>query len=504
MDLDRLAEITRAIDDSLAATCFVAFFGTAERARFDVINTLTGAHVLPLEMASRGACTIVRHGSTQGRRVHFDDVPSRSDEGVASEEKAIAFVEVCSPEIRMRECMAFVDVPARGVLFGEALREIAPRVRAAVLVFDAGAEIAEDDLALTEEVAGRVSRLSFVVSAGHASANASLADAHAHAARRIGERLGRPITAHAIDPGRALAEQPCVDLRRELERNVLADLTARARVEWAARRDALARPLEDARSRLAAIASWAKDPARTRRELTPLFDAGEARLRTSLDDLRARFLSDAMQSSVARLAPRIGSLVAVREELRRAAFAEARSAAVEQLEAWRQRMGLDATARRALVAPFIEIANAFLAGLSSAWTRHSFELWEEVTPGPDPALFSEALDLKPLPVARLFDRLLPRAAYDRALELEAAKYLEHVLDSNALLITEKLEACTAGVRDHVLVVVRARVEDLWRASERAFARAQELRAAGEDATRAELERLDALGAALDEHGRGSA
>lgn len=101
------------------------------------------------------------------------------------------------------------------------------------------------------------------------------------------------------------------------------------------------------------------------------------------------------------------------------------------------------------------------------------------------------------PVRWLADAFRTRRSFVAAVERHAHEYLERLMITNAFRITNALEEQVLESRRRLEHEIRERLHEVYAVAERALQRAHARRAAGAEATRAELQRPTVLRAALE-------
>jgi hypothetical protein len=513
---------------------FVACVGQFKRGKSTLINALVGVSVLPTGVVPvTSVVTVVRHGAGPRARVrlggrawqeiHPATLPAYvAEEQNPENEKAVDAVEVFVPSPLLATGMCLVDTPGVGSVFAASTRttrDFVPHIDAGLVVLGADPPLAGDELTLVEAAAQQTDRLLFVLNKADRLSAAERAEARGFAERILRERLCRPLgrifdvsatEALAGRPGPdwtalvgtldELARQSGTDLVRDAAERGMNRLADRLGGVIAEHRDALVRPLDASERRLAALRQAALDAERALADLAPLFAGEQASLARALTDEREAFVVRAAPEAVRRLDEALArSDQVAKRGLRHRALEDARRIAHEVVTAWL----LDVEPRaeelyRRATGRFTELANDFLACLRTTGDGALSRLPASIPPEARFRVkrqfyFTELLTIaSPDPATWLVGLLGPRRLARAAARRDAAAYLDRLVRANGARVANDLIDRVAESRRRLEAELAALLREVATSAERALERARERHAAGAEAIRAELDRLDAL------------
>jgi GTP-binding protein EngB required for normal cell division len=526
-----VAEVSQLTERVAEGRFFVACVGQFKRGKSTLLNALVGRQILPTGVVPvTTAVTVVRHGPTPAARVHFldgHDAPIQPDhiaEYVAEQqnpgnEKGVVTVEVELPSELLASGMCLVDTPGLGSVFAantEATRAFLPHIDAALVVLGADPPISSEELIIVGEVARQVSHLVFVVNKADRLSEEETREAAAFARRVVSKRLDRPVgefllvSAAERSSGIVSRDWPQLETAlRDLNRQASAVVSAAATrglrrlgrqllIDLAARREALATPLEESERRLRELRAAASAAGDLMRDLSARFGVEQAELSAAFREIREAFLAGALPSAQQRLARALAEERARNGPATRSRAMEiAMEVANDAVRGWVREVEPKAEAmyQRAM-GRFVQLANEFVARLGAG--AAAFADVDEV---PDESgfrtrgdfFFTSMLTLTTAgPVAWLLDRLVPGGLRRPAIDRAAAQYLERLMATNSARVANDLSERVLESRRRLEDDIRRRLRALVEIAERAMANARAQLAAGEDAVRSELARIDTL------------
>ncbi len=535
-DAPALVEEAEALAHRLAEGRFyVVCLGQFKRGKSTLINALVGRAVLPMGVAPvTSVATILRFGTQARARVRqagalWTDIGLQSLAEYVAEDrnpgnaKGVTAVEVFLPSHLLEHGLCLVDTPGIGSVFAEntaATRGFLPQVDAALMVLGGDPPITGEELALIEEVAGRVGHRLFVFAKADRLPDAERSEAFAFTknvlARRLQPQRGTPpaiwevCATEVLSSGRDtrdwpllvralehLAGQAGANLVAAAERRGSAELVQRLLAGIDARIAVLETPLEESERRLARLDRAVDHAVVALRDVAPLFAAEEARISRVVEADRDEWLR--AQTPLARQA-----LQAILSELpeqgprfRTRALSEASEVARRCLADWRVEEGpkLDRLFRSAMQR-FLEL----LAGVEEALVSGVGPDAPRALP-PEPGIrapsqfyLTEMLATAPLSPARhILDAVCGHSERRRAaIGRDALGYLERLLEVNSARLKNDFRDRLASSRRQLETAVAHRLTELTRSSEDALDRARALQRAGADRVEAELTRLREL------------
>jgi hypothetical protein len=539
LELRAVAHDARAFAERAAeGRFFVACLGQFKRGKSTLLNALVGAAVLPAGVLPvTSVVTVLRHGPA-GARVLLGDGWRAVDPGALGawvseaenpeNRKGVLGVEVFVASPLLANGMCLVDTPGVGSVFAgntEATRQFVPHVDAALLVVGADPPISAEELALAVAVSGQVEHLIVVLNKADRLADAERDEAARFSARILEERLGRRVdrVLEVSAAERLAGTGPARDWDALVAR--LGDLVARsgaalvqaAEVRGTAmlagrvlrdldeRRDALVRPVEESARRLDSLRASTQAAERSLDDLGHVMKGEQERLVRALRDREAVFVERAVPVALRSLADALaaaddGNVGRLRDEAVRLSHEVFHRLvdewrAVEQPEADRL--------YRASMARFRDLAADFVARLVADGGLEPHGAPQILLP--DTGLRARSrfyyTHLMALtgrsPLAAVADRLRPRAWRTRAVQRQAAAYLERLIRTNASRITSDLVDQVEESRRALERDLRTQLAEVHEAAARALERARSRRAAGAAAVQAELSRLEALRADVE-------
>jgi predicted GTPase len=510
---------------------YVACLGQFKRGKSSLLNALVGRALLPVGVVPvTSVPTIVRFGDATRARVRLRAGAWRSvdpsllaayvaEEGNPGNRIGVEAVEVFVPSPLLSTGLCLVDTPGVGsTLAGntEATRAFVPHVDAVIVVLGADPPISGEEMALVEDVASRVESLLFVLNKADRLPPDECAEAARFAEGALKTRLGTRASplllvsaTETMDAGPTrdweelerllflMARASGADLVRAAERRAASRLAARLVALLEERREALVRPITETEKRLETLAAATADAERSMADLGYLLGAEVDRLSARLTADRETLLAAARADAARDLARSLGELGSVGARERRArALESATGIARARLDQW---LVVEQPAAenlyRAAAERFLALGNDFLARFLA-----SGELGPESLPsglGHEAGFRAKSgLFYTDLPsVARqsawswLADRVRSRDALGRAVERDAAAYLEELLATNSARVQNDLIERVCESRRRLEAEIRVRLSEAVRSAKSALVQARARRAEGDASVAAELRRL---------------
>ncbi len=510
---------------------YVACVGQFKRGKSTLLNGLVGRALLPVGVLPvTSVPTVLRFGERTRARVRFREGAWRdidagllqayvAEENNSENSLGVQAVEVFVPSPLLSTGLCLVDTPGIGsILAGntEATRAFVPHVDAAIVVLGADPPISGEEMALVEEIATHVENLLFVLNKADRLPPGESAEASRFTAAALAKRLGPRVSplllvsateALAGGPTRdwetlerslsRMARESGADLVRAAERRAVLRLGDRIIGTLDERRDALVRPIAETRQRIETLAAVTSDAERSMSDLGYLLAAEVDRLSARFTADREDFLSTARAAAARDLASALEGIGPVgAREGRLRALGSAVAIARSRLDRW---LAAEESAAeglyRAAAERFVALGNEFLRRFLA-----SGEVGPESLP---PGLGHEAgfraksslfyTDL--LAEARqsawswLADRFRPRASLRRAVEHDAAAYLERLLSTNSARVQNDFIERVRESRGRLEAEIRARLSAAVRSATSALELAEARRAEGDASVAAELWRL---------------
>jgi len=274
-------------------------------------------------------------------------------------------------------------------------------------------------------------------------------------------------------------------------------------------RGALLRPLAQSERRIGDLRKCLEEADRSMNDLRYLLQAEQDRLGRTFRDRRERFLTTALPESRAELARLL------REERSRAgsgrrAFREraqglARETAKRRLDRWLEaERPLAEEAYREATSRFVELTNGFLRRVAEAGGPALASLPTTIDPEvgfrtKSRLYYTELMRItSPSLLRTLHCVTAPADRFLELIETEVCEYLLRLISTNAARVESDFEDRVLESRRRFEAEIRSRLKEANASAERALERAKERRAAGEEAVRRELVRIDELFARLED------
>ena len=514
---------------------FLACVGQHKRGKSSLLNALLGAPLLPVGVVPlTSVVTVVRYGTVSRARVKLQGVSWRAvepselrayvtEDGNPDNTKGVLGAEVYVPNPMLVSGLCLVDTPGIGSVFEQntaVTRELVPHIDAAVAVLGVDPPISGDELALVVEIAQHVRHLFFVINKSDRIPMDQLDEARRFTERIVSEKLGRPIGrlyhvsaterltgAHSgdwdalVEAIATVAMESGADLVRDAASRGFTRLVTGLRREFAERRDALLRPLEESERRVESLGRYVQDALRSLDDLRPLFAAEHARLSSTLRALRDDFLTRSLPLAREELTRCVRARHGLRTAaLRRDAVLDAQHVAHEWLDRFRVEVADQGeSAYRVATARFAELADQFVRRLAAAG-EHA---WVEVPDASDLDLtvrvppripYTDLLPMaSPSPQRWILETVAPAFVLRASIARLATRYLTSLMETNAARVVNDFDDRAHESEARLQAEIRQRLSALTTSAERALAVARDRITRGQSAVTAELAKLDGLG-----------
>jgi hypothetical protein len=510
---------------------FVACVGQFKRGKSTLLNALLGRSILPMGVVPiTTAVTIIRAGDVTTARVRFSDgrrldidpdalAEYVSEAGNPENHKGVLAVEVAIPSPLLSAGMCLVDTPGLGSVFAAntaATHAFVPQIDAALVVLGTDPPISGEELALVEEVSRQVDHLVFVLNKADRVSDAESREAEAFARRVIAKRLDRDVediyhvSAMERLRGPATRDWPRLEhALRELAAQSadVLDAAAARGLAHAARallrdldeqRDALSRPIEDSERRVLTLRLAIADAEHALRELSARLRVEQQALATRFADLRQAFLAGDMSAGRRELADSIRAVPSQHGPgFRTHAMNLGEEIAKRRVTAWKQEVEPKAEALYSkTMERFVELANDFVARLAVGASDDMILRQEEfaVERGfreKSHFFFTSLMTLTaPGVLGWLFDWIRPRKWYLASATRQASAYFDRLVTTNSARVANDLVARVEESQRRLELEIRTRLSTLVTTAERALEQARQRHAAGADAVRAGLLKIN--------------
>lgn len=535
---DRLSGEARELASRVSEGRFyVACIGQFKRGKSALINALIGEALLPVGVTPVTTVpTVVRFGEQrrariQGRGADWEEIVTSDLERYVSEEhnpenaKGVRGVEVLAPCPLLSTGLCLVDTPGLGSVFASntaATHAFIPHIDAALVVLGADPPLGGEELALVEAVGRQVRDLIMVVNKADRTTDAERAAAVRFAQQLVEERLRRALgpvlqvsAAERLEhrgperdwrkltaaleqlvqeSGRQLIQAACERGVRRLSQQLLAIVREG--------REALNRPLEDSERRIAGLKETLAAAERSMMELSFLFMAEQRRLSDLLVGRRRAFLASALPEAEREFDGGLLSSAArpLGPAYRRALTSEAEGIARRRVLPWLRTEQADAEAEyRRTASRFVEMGNAFLERLAAAGIPELAPLPHALDPEAGFRARSDFIFLDLIEVAQpasplrwLADLAFGLVGARSRIEAAARQFLVRLLEINSTRVQSDILNRTEESRRRLEVEIRKLFHEVSRIAEQALSCARSARAAGGEAVRVALARLDNL------------
>lgn len=545
--LDRLAELAadfgaehvaataRATAERVSAGLFyVACVGQFKRGKSTLLNALIGQSVLPTAVVPVTTVpTIIRHGKVFSARVRFEssewvDVPVNSVEDYVSEKmnpenaKRVAEVEILVPSSLLKGGMCFVDTPGLGSVFAgntAATHAFVPHIDAAIVVIGADPPLTWDELQFVKIVADQVHDLLFVLNKADRLSELERAAAIEFAQNVLARHLKRdmprifevsaleslggcgptrdwPLLVQALE---SLVLSSGSSLAREAAERGIRRATQQLVAVIREERETLLRPLEDSERRISKLRNTMQEAEGAICDLGVLFSAEQQRLSKTFEGRRTLFLKEAQASASKALSERLPSLAGRNGPAhRRDVNHLAQDIAREQLTPW-----LEGEARfaeeefRRIARRFVEHANDFLGSLSKSGIIGLEELPEEI--GFEQGLrirsqfhfhFIERVASPASPLLLVSDFVMSAIGMKQGIARGGQEFLAQLLEVNSARVQSDVDERVRESRKVLEAELKATLLHAISVSEQSLSRARAVHAAGTQAVKAAIARLE--------------
>lgn len=532
--LSQLAAQARSLAERIEqGRFFVACVGQFKRGKSSLLNALVGEPILPAGVLPVTAVvTIVRWGPRRAARiltpVGWREIePSSLVEYVAEErnpgnQKGVTAIEVFVPSELLADGLCLVDTPGLGSVFAaasEATEAFLPHIDVALVVVGGDPPISAAELALVEKVATQVDRIILVLNKADRLSAADVAEAKRFAEQVLAQKLNRSLApilevsaAERLEGRgptrdwnrlesslRALARESGAALLKGARQRGLQLLVAQLLYELDEQRGALSRPIAESEQRIATLRACAAEAERSMSDLGYLLTAEQERLRQRFSRQREAFLARAIPAARAELIEALRGSGEPGSAPRQRALSLARQIFTSWVDRWRDEEQPRAEqSYREAAARFVELANGFIERLASsqdpALARLPRALGPELGFRTQSRLYYSGLMTltRRSPLRWLADLFRSRAGRLRSAERDSADYLERLLAANAAGVTSDLEERVLESRRRLEAELRSSLAQIHGSAEHALEKARAHQAAGHDAVRNELERIDAM------------
>jgi hypothetical protein len=536
LDSQRIEREARALTERVAdKRFFVACLGQFKRGKSSLLNALVGASVLPTGVVPVTAIvTILRYGPILRAEVHFENgsrqhVPVQSISDYVSEERnpenfrGVAAVDVFVPSALLASGMCLVDTPGIGSVFAgntAVTKAFVPHIDAALIVLGADPPISGEELLLLEELAARVNEIVFVLSKADRLTAGQCREAIEFARRTLIQKIKRDVghvfqvsAAEWLNGGGPSRDAPA--LLEELER--LARDCGPALVEAAEKRgiqrltgnllreidnlrDALIAPAEESQRIASRLREVIADAERSLSDLSHLFKAEQERVSRRCTERRDSFLAHTIPAARKEFHDAIFQATERRgSPLYDRATEIAQSISRRLLNQWleEERPAAEAMYRES-AHRFVQLANDFLKRVTESGDSRLADLPSTVSEESGfrvkgKLYFGEHFGFPRQTVADWIVGIFKsRRRQLEIVEKKVARYLVTLLSLNSTRILNDFDAIVRESGRRLEAEIRGMLNELRTTAESTLARAEATRAAGTEAVRSSLERLERL------------
>jgi hypothetical protein len=253
---------------------------------------------------------------------------------------------------------------------------------------------------------------------------------------------------------------------------------------------ALRRPLEESQARVDRLRAAGAEAERSLEDLGHRLTAVEERLYRTFGDERDRFFTAALGDAERELSGAIRREPVTGPELRKRAIEHAIEVAKRWLRRWRSEQEPRAEALyREAVTRFVELADASRESLATIPGLERLPTFEPPVGFTARSRFhyTEMLTVSPESAAAWMLDFVLRSHRTRAIERDATRYLERLLEVISARIKNDFQARVVESRRLLESAIRTRLRELAATAERALERARDARAAGAAAVDAKIE-----------------
>jgi GTP-binding protein EngB required for normal cell division len=538
LESQRIERDARALAERVAdRRFFVACLGQFKRGKSSLLNALVGTSVLPTGVVPVTAIvTILRYGPILHAEVHFENgshqqVPAQSISEYVSEEhnpensRGVAVVEVFVPSALLASGMCLVDTPGIGSVFAgntAVTRAFVPHIDAALIVLGADPPISGEELLLLEELASQVNDIVFVLSKADRLTAGECKEAIEFARRTLIQKIKRDVgrvfqvsSAEWLNGGGQSRDAPA--LLAELERlardcgPALVDAAEKRGIQRLAGnllreidnlRNALIAPAEESQRIASRLREVIADAERSLSDLSHLFKAEQERVSRRCTERRDSFLARTIPAArkefhdaILQATERRGS------QLYDRATELAQSISRRLLNQWlEEKRPAAETMYRESAHRFVQLANDFLKRVAESGDSRLSDLPSAVSEESGfrvkgKLYFGEHFGFPRQTIADWIANVFRSRRHQlEIVEQKVARYLVTLLSLNSTRILNDFDAIVRESGRRLEAEIRGMLNELRATAESTLARAEATRAAGTEAVKSSLERLERLGA----------
>ena len=518
---------------------YVACVGQFKRGKSTLINALVGTSAVPTGVLPvTSAVTVIRHGSCLSAAVRLKNGetheigPERIVDYVSEEcnpenKKGVDAVEIMVNHPILAQGLCLVDTPGLGSVFlgnTAVTKDFVPHIDAAIIVLGADPPISGDEAELVAEIAKQTSELIVVLNKADRVAGTDLDTAKKFTRDVLERRLGRTLppiySVSATERIAGLADsRDWPQFERHLmgltvgSRSALIAAALKRGIERLDRRLtkeidlqilALTEPLSATEAKLAVLNKQITALERSIADLSYLVQAEQ-------DELSRAFANSVLQM-VDRLLPQASAPIQdsirraiTRFGLRKSAIHQAQKLSEQLMEAeFPVLLNAAEELYRKGMERFTQLAQSFVEKISSV----------DIAPGAfgiddSPALdrsfqvasrfyYHEQQTLAPTSAwGQVTDLILPFRIVKDRIERDVEKFLNELFETNGTLIRNDLDAMVMESRRRLESELREFLQRTRISAEQRFSRTRATLAAGEDAVRGELARLNGVRAQVE-------
>jgi hypothetical protein len=536
LDSQRVEREARALAERVAdKRFFVACLGQFKRGKSSLLNALIGTSVLPTGVVPVTAIvTILRYGPILHAEVHFENgsrqqISVQSISDYVSEERnpensrGVAAVEVFVPAALLASGMCLVDTPGIGSVFAgntAVTRAFVPHIDAALIVLGADPPISGEELILLEELASQVQEIVFVLSKADRLTASECSEAIEFARRTLAQKIKREVGRvfqvsaaewlNAAGPSRdgpallaeleRLARESGPALVEAAENRGIQRLTGNLLREIDNLREALLAPAEESQRIASRLREVIADAERSLGDLSHLFKAEQERVSRRCTERRDSFLARTIPAARQEFHEAIAQATEGRgSPLYDRATEIAQSISRRLLNQWleEERPAAEAMYRES-AHRFVQLANDFLKRVTESGDSRLSDLPSAVSEESGfrvkgKLYFGEHFGFPRQTVAeRIIGIFRTRRSQLEIVEKKVARYLVTLLSLNSTRILNDFDAIVRESGRRLEAEIRGMLNELRTTAESTLARAEATRAAGTEAVKSSLERLERL------------
>jgi hypothetical protein len=515
---------------------YLACIGQFKRGKSTLINALIGEPVLPVGFIPVTAVpTVIRYGAHKKARIKFADSfwkdidPSELNQYVSEQhnpenQKRVVGSELFVPSTLLSTGMCLVDTPGLGSVWTgntATTQAFVPHIDAALVVVGADPPLAGEELALVEDVGRHIQNLILILNKADRTTDDERAAAVAFTRRVLEKRLGRTVgpvfevsaserldkrgperdwgkllgalDQLVRDSGRQLIQAACERGVQRLREQLLAIISEE--------REALERPIEESKRRIATMRETISEAECSMRELGYLWTAEQRHISDLFVDRHKAFiksvlpLADEEFERALRATPR-----SLGPAYRRAILRAAQEIAKRQVVPWLATEQEEGEKEyRRVAGRFVRMANDFLAKLAEAGVRELARMPHALDPETGFRTRSEFLFRDMVTVAQpasplrwVADLILGLVGARGVIDNNGREFLHLLLEVNCSRVQNDVLNRVQDSRSRLEVEIRKLLHEISRIAVEALAHAREARAAGTAAVEAAVARLDRL------------